>query len=242
MSEMQDTKFPKVLIQTTVKINGGTGFLCYFPYNSRAFFVVSNKHVLTNFSENTDIMPSCPPNKYYKRSLCPYSNEVYSHPDKNIDLACVVAYQSTHRGEPGSPERFHLCPLTSDYFTEPQTPISSSSKLTVVGYPNDESSIFEPLIQEEHLVCDISLKDHRLAIKPHLKKGASGSPVFIESDGQFFVLGVVERKCCIKRQDGNFWVGIIIKQCYVSELLSYAAESFKQQHGTTLALRKKIIL
>ena len=67
--------------------------------------------------------------------------------------------------------------------TEPQTPISSSSKLTVVGYPKGESLFFLPLIQEEYLVCDNNLKDHlndhHLAIKPSLAKGASGSPVFI---------------------------------------------------------------
>ena len=152
MSETQDTKFPKSLIQATVIISyfGGTGFLCTFPFDSPdTFFVVSNKHVLTNFTEKTSILFSCPPNDYYKRSLCPLSNKVYSHPDENIDLACVVAYQSIHIGKPGSPERFHLGALTSDYFTEPQTPISSSSKLTVVGYPKGESLFFEPLIQEE---------------------------------------------------------------------------------------------
>ena len=180
-------------------------------------------------------MHSCPPNEYYRRPLCPLSNEVYSHPNENIDLACVVAYQSIHIGKPGSPEKFHLCPLTSDYFTEPQTPISSSSKLTVVGYPNDKSITFEPLIQEEHLVCDISLNDHHLAIKPLLAEGASGSPVFIESDGQFFVLGVV------KARNDKWGVSIIIKQRYVSELLDYATESFKQQHGTTPNLPRKTL-
>ena len=200
MSETQDTKIPKSLIQTTVKIlsGDGTGCLCSFPFNNQAFFVVSNKHVLENFTENTYILPSHPPNDVYRRSLRPFSNEVYSHPDENIDLACVVACQSIHVEKSGSPERFPSQPLTSDYFTEPETPISSSSKLTVVGYPKDQSIAFEPLIQEEHLVCDISLKDHHLAIKPHLNIGASGSPVFIESDGRFFVLGVVERKLCIE--------------------------------------------
>ena len=140
MNETQDTKFPKSLIQTTVRIGSGTGFLCYFPFNSpNTFFVVSNRHVLTNFSKSKFIMHSCPPNEYYRRPLCPFSNEVYSHPNENIDLACVVAYQDRPERESRSPERFHLCPLTSDYFTEPEAPISSSSKLTVVGYPNGNS-------------------------------------------------------------------------------------------------------
>ena len=103
----------------------------------------------------------------------------------------------------------------------------------------DKSSIFEPLIQEEQLVCDINLKDylkdHHLAIKPSLAEGASGSPVFIESDGQFFVLGVVEAR------NDKLGVSIIIKQRYVSELLDYATERFKQHHGTTPVLPKKKI-
>ena len=239
MNETQDMKFPKKLIQTTVSISffHGTGFLCSFPFDCPdTFFVVSNKHVLTNFTEGTNISFSCPPNDYYKRPLRPLSDKVYSHPDENIDLACVVAYQSIHIGEPGSVERFHLCPLTWDYFTEPQTSISSSSKLTVVGYPKGESCFFEPLIQKEHLVCDISLKNHHLAIKPSLAKGASGSPVFIESDGRFFVLGVVEAR------NDELDLGIIIKQHYVSELLNYATESFKHHHETIPALPRQTIL
>ena len=245
MSETQDMKIPKSLIQATVIIHyfGGTGFLCSFPFDHPdTFFVVSNKHVLTDFTEDTSILFSCPPNECYKRSLRPLSDTVYSHPDANIDLACVVAYQSIHAGKPGSPERFHLCPLTWDYFTEPQTPISSSSKLTVVGYPKGESLFYQPLIQEEQLVCDLSLKDHHLAIKPSLAKGASGSPVFIESDGRFFVLGVVEGQQTFKGQDENFSVSIIIKQRHVSELLDSATESFKQQHGATPNLPRKTLL
>jgi hypothetical protein len=245
MSETQNIKLPKSLIQATVSIGffGGTGFLCSFPFDyPDTFFVVSNKHVLTNFTENTNISFSCPPNDYYKRSLSPRSSEVYSHPDENIDLACVIASQSIHIGEPGSPERFHLQALTWDYFTEPQTPISSSNKLTVVGYPKGESQFFEPVVQKEHLVCGISLNDHHLAIKPSLAKGASGSPVFIESEGRFFVLGVVESQGTIKGQDGDFSVSIIIKQRYVSELLDYATESFKQQHGMTPTPSRKVIL
>ena len=244
MSETQDTKFPKSLIQATVIIHyfGGTGFLCSFPFDiPDTFFVVSNKHVLENFTEKTRILPSCPPNDVYKRSLRPLSNKVYSHPNKDIDLACVVASQSIHAGKPGSPERFHLQPLTWDYFTEPQTPISSSSKLTFVGYPKGESHFYQPLIQEEHLVCDINLNDHHLAIKPSLAKGASGSPVFIERDGRFFVLGVVEGQQTFKGQDGKVSVSIIIKQQHVLELLDYATESLKQHHETIPAPPRKTI-
>ena len=234
MSETQDTKFEKKLIQTTVRIGKGTGFLCSFASNDNdpdIFFVVSNKHILKDFTEKTDILFSCPPNDYYKRSLRPIPNwEVYFHPDK-IDLACVLAYQKIHT----STEQFHLYPLTWDYFTEPQTPISSNSKLTIVGYPNDQSTTFHPLIQEEQIVCDINLKDHHLAIKPHLNEGASGSPVFIESDGQFFVLGVVEKK------NNKLGVSFIIKQRYVLELLDYAKESFKQHHEMIPDLPRQII-
>ena len=246
MSEKQDTKLPKSLIQAIINIGGfgGTGFLCTPSFNnSDLFFAVSNKHVLENYTENTDIFLSCPPNDYYKdrRFLRPFQNKVYRHPNKNIDLACVVVYPSIDIEEPGSPEQFYLQALTSDYLTKPQTPISSSSKLIVVGYPKDKSNLYEPLVQEEHLVCDINLKNHRLAIKPSLAIGASGSPVFIKSEGQFFVLGVVESQGTVEGKDGNCSVSIIIKQRYVSELLDYAAESFKQQHGTTPPLRRKII-
>ena len=236
MSKKQDLKLPEFLIQATVNIGAstGTGFLCSPVFNNPClFFVVSNAHVLKSFKEETSISLSHPPNDNYKL-LRPFSDEVYPHPD-GIDLACVVAYQDIHVGEPGSPDRFHLQPLTSDYFTEPQTSISSSSKLTFVGYPKDNSCSFEPLIQEEHLVCDLDLKDHHFAIKPSLGIGASGGPVFIERDGLFFVLGVVQGK------NEALDVSFIIKRRYVSELLDHASECFKKQHGTTPFLKKKTI-
>lgn len=244
MSKKQDTKLPKDHIQAIVNIGGqGTGFLCSPSFdNPHLFFVVSNSHVLKSFTKKTDILLSHPSNDFYKdrRLLDPYTSKVYRHPDENIDLACIVVYQKMHR-KPESPEQFHVKALTLDYFTELQTPISNNSRLIVVGYPKGESYPYEPLIQEENLVCDIHLKDHHLAIKPSLAKGASGSPVFIERDGRFFVLGVVESQWTVKGQDGDFSVSIIIKQRYVSELLDYATESFKQQHGMTPTLLIKTL-
>ena len=229
MSEKQDTKLPKDHIQAIVNIGGhSTGFLCSFPDDPCLFFVVSNSHVLKTPSKNRDIFLSCPPNEFYEdgRILHQDSDEVYRHPKENIDLACIVAHQRKYAGKPKSPEKFRVKTLTlKDHFTKPQTPISSSSKLTVVGYPEDESCLYKPLIQEEYLVCDISMEDHHLAIKPSLATGASGSPVFIESDGQFFVLGVVE----CKKRDGS--CSFIIKEHYVSELLVHAASCFKKQDG-----------
>lgn len=222
MPDTQIGELPKSLIQATVNIWGsgtnGTGFLCSCPFidSINAFFVVSNKHVLEEFDQKKPSILLSQPVNDWCASLSPLSNTVYTHPDENIDLACVIAYQSKNGNT--------IQPLTSDYFSELPSDISSGSKLTTVGYPGDKSRPHNPLIQDGYLVCGISLKDHHLAIKPHLNIGASGSPVFIESDGRFFVLGVVQKKRC----EGTFWVSIIIKQRYVSELLKYATESFKQ--------------
>ena len=240
MPDTQIGELPKSLIQTTVNIWGpgtnGTGFLCSCPFidSINAFLVVSNKHVLEEFDQKKPSILLSQPVNDWCTSLSPFSNTVYTHPDENIDLACVIAYQSKNGNTIG---RSHLQPLTSDYFSELPSDISSGSKLTTVGYPGGKSRPHNPLIQDGYLVCDINLKDHHLAIKPHLNIGASGSPVFIERGGRFFVLGVVEKK----RQEGNFWVSIIIKQRYVSELLDSATESFKQHRETIPAPPRKTI-
>ncbi len=227
MPNIQTGKLPEALVQATVNIWGpgtnGTGFLCPCPFIdvNNAFLVVSNKHVLEGFNEkNVNILLSQPANECYT-SLCPLSNIVYSHPSENIDLACVIAHQSVHVESAG---RFHLEGLTRDYFSEPTSPIPSGGKLTTVGYPRGKSRPHKPLIQDGHLVCDTNTEKHQLAIKPIQLEGTSGSPVFIQSAGRFFVVGVVERR------NDKLGLGIIIKQHYVSELLDFAEESFKSRY------------
>ncbi len=230
MNETQGRKLPESLIQATVKIwkpgNHGTGFLCPCPFVvDNAFYVVSNEHVLRDFDEkNTHILLSQPTNDCYK-SLRPLSNKVYSHPDKNIDLACVIAYQNLCIESVG---QFHLEALTPDYFSEPSDPISIDSELIVVGYPISQSSCFypsNPFEQSTRLVRDIGNVSgesvpHLLAIRPSLEEGSSGSPVFIQRSGRFFVIGVVQGRC----KD----YGIIIRQHYVVELIDFAAKNLRE--------------
>jgi len=208
---------PKALVQATVNIFGpgtnGTGFLCPGPFINgiNTFWVVSNKHVLEEFDQKKPSILLSQPVYDWCKSLCSLSNTVYPHPDENIDLACVIAYQN----------EVHLQPLTPDYFAELPSNIPNGSKLTTVGYPKGKSGLHKPLIEDGYLVCDANMEEHRLAIKPIQIEGASGSPVFIRSAGRFFVLGVVERR------NDKLDLGIIIKQCYVSELLDSAEKSFK---------------
>lgn len=225
MPDIQAGKLSEVLIHATVNIWGpgiyATGFLCPCPFidGINAFLVVSNKHILKCFNTKyTNILLSHSA-KDWCISLAPFSNTVYSHPDENIDLACVIAFQNVNIK---SVERSHLQPLTPDYFSEPPSDISSGSKLTTIGYPRGKSRPHDPLIQDGHLVCHTNMAEHHLAIKPIQLEGASGSPVFIQSAGRFFVLGVVEGR------NDELGLGIIIKQRYVLELLNFAAESFKK--------------
>lgn len=228
MPDMQVGELPKSLIQATVNIwrpsNYGTGFLCPCTFNDDidAFFVVSNKHVLEGFDEQNDyIRLSQPIDKCYT-SLRPLSNTVYSHPDKKIDLACVIAYQNVNVPSVG---RFHLEGLTPDYFSELPDIIPNDSKLTTVGYPKHKRFDSNPLIQRAHLASDLNVDGEEapyIAIRPMSQEGESGSPVFIQRSERFSLLGVV---CA---QDKKNKVGVIIKQRYVSELLDFAKEASKR--------------
>ena len=169
MPDIQTGKLSKTLIQATVNIWGpgtnGTGFLypCPFIDSLNAFLVLSNKHVLEGFDQKKPSILLSQPVNDWCISLRPFSNTVYPHPDESIDLACVIAYQSKNVNTIG---RSHLQPLTSDYFSELPSDISSGSKLTTVGYPEGKSRPHNPLIQDGHLVCDTNMEGHQLAIKP----------------------------------------------------------------------------
>ena len=229
MPDIQTGELPKSLIQATVNIfrsgTNGTGFLCPFPFidDIDTFFVVSNKHVLEGFNEkNVSIRLSQPTSNCYT-SLRPLSNTVYSHPDEEIDLACVIAYQNLDVPSVG---RFHLEGLTPNYFSELPAVIPNDSKLTVVGYPKSQGFESNPLIQRVHLANDLSVDAEEapyIAIRPMSQEGESGSPVFIQHSERFFLLGVVFAHQKEKK------VGVIIKQRYVSELLDFTGESFKKQ-------------
>ena len=220
MNTKQVEDIPETLIQATVKITGqdnnGTGFVCSVPFiENDKYLVVSNRHVLENFKkENTSILLSQKIKDCYTR-LCPISNEVYSHPNENIDLACLLAYQNLHFESKG---KFHLKTLTPDYFSEQSNIISSKSELKVIGYPKSKSSYLNPSIQNVNLVNDITVQyefEHHLLIRPSLEEGSSGSPVFIKNSGRFFLFGVVEGK--LNEQDS----GVIIKHDYVIELFEF---------------------
>lgn len=129
--------------------------------------------------KNANILLSQPTYDCYT-SLRLLSNTVYSHPNEEIDLACLIAYQNLGIPSVGP---FHLEGLTSNHFSELPKSIPSDSKLTVVGYPKSKSSRFNPLIQRVHLADDLNLDGDAapyIAIRPALEEGASGSPVFVQ--------------------------------------------------------------
>ena len=226
MNSTQVTEIPETLVQATVKITGqdnnGTGFVCSVPFieNDNTYLIVSNKHVLKNFNEkSTSILLSRKIKDIYTH-LRPISNEVYSHPNQDIDLACLLTCQNLHVKSAG---KFHLETLTPDYFSEQPNIISSKSELKVIGYPKGKSSYLNPLIQSVNLVNDINVQyefEHHLLIRPSLGEGSSGSPIFIKNSGRFFLFGVVEGKY------NNEDLGVIIKQRYVREMIDFVATKF----------------
>ena len=226
MNTIQIAEISETLVQATVKITGqdnnGTGFVCSVPFieNNDTYLIISNKHVLKGFNKNsTSILLSRKIKDFYT-CLRPISDEVYSHPNENIDLACLLAYQNLHVESKG---KFHLETLTPDYFSEQPNIISSKSELKVIGYPKGNSSCLNPLIQSVNLVNEVDIQyecEHHLLIRPSLGEGSSGSPVFIKNSGRFFLFGVVEGKY------NNADLGVIIKQRYVMKMIDFVATKF----------------
>ena len=154
-----------------------------------------------------------------------------NHPDEGIDLACVDVSRITH----GDACIRHL----GEEFLTPidYTKVALGSDVLFVGYPDDYYDTVNnlPLLRRGTVASmpDIEFRGRgELVIDAQVFLGSSGSPVFVDWDSKYRLLGVLSampREARTPRgSPALLGLGIVIKQRHVRELIDHTVKTFKE--------------
>lgn len=153
-----------------------------------------------------------------------------SHPDENVDLACVdvspITYSDACVKYIG--EEF-LTPI--DY-----EKVALGSDVLFVGYPNGYYDAVNnlPLVRKGTLASmpNIDFGGHGMVvIDAQVFQGTSGGPVFVDWDGKYRLLGVISATKEGVTPSGFpalLGFGFVIKQRHVQELIDHVVDTVKQ--------------
>ena len=152
------------------------------------------------------------------------------HPDQSIDLACVDLSRITYSDA-------HIRHIGEDFLTPiDYQKVALGSEVLFVGYPNDyyDTSNNLPLVRKGTL-ASLPNVDFRgtgtVVIDAQVFGGSSGSPVFVDWDRKYRLLGVISATKEGITPSGFpavLGLGIVIKQRHVQELIDHAVEKFSQ--------------
>ena len=159
-----------------------------------------------------------------------FTDRYTSHPDENVDLACVDVSGITQSDACVKylDEKF-LTPI--DYGR-----VALGSDVLFVGYPNDyyDTANNLPLVRKGTLASMPNI-DFRgtgnVVIDALVFGGSSGSPVFVDWDGKYSLLGVISATKEGVTPSGFpavLGLGLVIKQRHVQELIDHAVNRVKQ--------------
>ncbi len=164
-----------------------------------------------------------------------FADRYIGHPDPNVDLACVDVSDITHSdayiGRIG--DNF-LTPIDYDK-------VALGNDVLFVGYPNDRYDVVNnlPLLRKGTLASmpnvDFNGKGE-IVIDAQVFPGSSGSPVFVDWDDTYKLLGVISRTMLRDASIGEsdeslqpiLGLGIVIKQRHVQELITHAKNKFSR--------------
>ncbi len=216
----------------------GTGFIVEVPVkNERSLFLlVSNKHVydsnmpfiLSFHKKKEGGRPSLEEN--YTLTVSNYSEQIYRHPDDNVDLAALNISSLFLKN---LYVRAINQTMLSDFSNERLLP---GEEIWFVGYPE---GLFDkkhnlPILRRGYIstVPKVDFGGRKVfMIDAHVHCGSSGSPVFWNYKGKFELLGVVS-ETMMRRQNiktdligmsGSvsqaLGLGVVIKSICVKELI-----------------------
>ena len=226
------------------RVSTGTGFfyLADVPLEPgivrSKLLLISNKHVLRgghgvmtiNLNRKKD--DGTPEYGNVKSfTLRGFSERYFEHPDENVDLACVDVSQFTHTDA-------HVKYLSDEFLTPiDYEKVALGSEVLFVGFPNDRYDVVNnlPLVRKGTLASmpDIDFNGRgELVIDAQVFPGSSGSPVFVDWDANYRLLGVISRTM---RRDAakevpakpifpTLGLGIVVKQRHVRELIDHKIE------------------
>lgn len=157
-----------------------------------------------------------------------FSDRCFEHPDENVDLACVDVSEFTHT------DAYINC-IDSSFLTPiDYEKVALGSDVLFVGFPNGiydmENNL--PLVRKGTLASMPNLDFNgkgEIVIDAQIFAGSSGSPVFIDWDETYKLLGVISgtmrRRAAIEASAGEIYptlgLGIVVKQRQVRELIDH---------------------
>ena len=223
------------------RVSTGTGFFCLANFTTSdgvtrsKLLLISNKHVLCNGNgvmtvrlnrKKEDGTPDY--GRAVRFSYPDFSDGYFAHPDESVDLASVDVSEFTHSDAYiGNIGDNFLAPI--DY-----EKVALGSDVLFVGYPNDRYDIANnlPLVRKGTLASMPNVDFNgrgELVIDAQVFPGSSGSPVFVNWDGKYRLLGVISRtmlrdtanKASVQSVDQILGLGIVIKQRHIRELIDY---------------------
>ena len=231
----------------------GTGFFYVASLNTDTdrsiILLISNKHVFGNPEEGRLIVSlnrvkqdNTPDfGNILKCDQIGFKDAYYSHPNPEVDLACLNVSVISRVGA-------HYMNL-DDTFLRPidYDKVALGSDVIFVGYPENRYDVVNnlPLIRKGSIASmpnvDFNGKG-QIVIDAQIFPGSSGSPVFVDWDGKYSLLGVVSQTMIRHSQlqtlpanipqvgvEQMLGLGIVIKQKHVCELIDYAINEYMRK-------------
>ena len=220
----------------------GTGFfyLASIPLTEEdvrtKLLLVSNKHVLregigkmtlTLNRKHEDGTPNYGVVREF--TFDGFADLYFGHPNENVDLACVDVSKITHSDA-------YVAHLGEKFLTPiDYEKVAPGSEVLFVGYPNDfyDTTNNLPLVRKGTL-ASIPNIDFRgtgtVVIDAQVFGGSSGSPVFVDWDNQYRLLGVISQTMEGTAPSGFhalLGLGLVIKQRHVQELIDHTTQTVK---------------
>ncbi|MDE0683368.1 MAG: trypsin-like peptidase domain-containing protein [Candidatus Poribacteria bacterium] len=166
---------------------------------------------------------------------------LFDHPDPKIDLTCLDVSDIIHA------DAFHkhlhedlLKPINYDK-------VAAGKDVIFIGYPNDRYDLANnlPLIRKGSIASMPNVDFNgrgQVVIDAQVFPGSSGSPVFVDWDNKYALLGVVSqtmiRDSKLEILPANMpqlgvqeviGLGIVIKQKHVRELIDHTTNEIKKR-------------
>ena len=222
------------------EVTTGTGFFYLAGADSGGagtLLLISNRHVLdagkgkmtlTLNRKKDDGTPNH--GKLTAFTFDGFANRYTAHPSEDVDLACVdisvIAHSDAYIRRIG--EEF-MVPI--DY-----EKVALGSDVLFVGYPNDFYDDVNdlPLVRKGTLASmpNIDFRGRgEVVIDAQVFGGSSGSPVFVDWDDQYRLLGVISGTMEGRTPSGApavLGLGIVIKQRHVQELIDHVCNEARR--------------
>ena len=160
-----------------------------------------------------------------------FANLYTGHPDDNVDLGCVDVSRIVHSDAfVKSIGKEFLTPI--DYGR-----VALGSEVLFVGYPDDYYDTVNnlPLLRRGALASmpDVDFRGRgEVVIDAQVFQGSSGSPVFVNWDSKYRLLGVLSAMPREARTPSGspalLGLGLVIKQRHVQELIEHTVGKVKE--------------